>query len=111
MGAQRQKSSHLAGTELLSASGDMGRLYPRGHMGEGAEPPDWLQLIKTELLHAFTKAKYSCAGCALHKGVWMGLNLPSFDCVSANQTGVSYFSQRGLCGPGSDPVSWKQLRE
>lgn len=33
--AQRQKSSHLAGTELLPASGDMGRLYPRGHMGEG----------------------------------------------------------------------------
>ena len=74
---------------------------PKGPHGRRAEPPDWLQLIKTELLHAFTKAaKYSCAGCALQKGVWMGLNLPSFDCVSANQTHVSYFSQRGCVGLG-----------
>ena len=60
-----------------------------------------LQLIKTGLLHAFTKvAKYGCAGCALHKGVWVGLNLPSFDCVSADQTGVSHFSQRHYVGLG-----------
>ena len=33
--AQRQKSSHSGWHSLLPASGDMGRLCPRGHMGEG----------------------------------------------------------------------------
>ena len=79
---------------------------PKRPHGRRAEPPDGLQPIKTELLHAFTKAaKYSCAGCALHKGVWVGLNLPSFDCVPANQTGVSYFSQRHCVGLGWPYVS------
>lgn len=76
---------------------------PEGANGRRGEPPDWLQLIKTELLCTFTKdAKYSCAGCTLHKGVWVGLNSPSLDFVSANQRGVFfYFSQRHLCGLGA----------
>lgn len=34
-GSEAEITSHLAGTELLSASGDMGRLYPRATWEKG----------------------------------------------------------------------------
>lgn len=69
-------------------------------MGEEV-PAIWPQLIKTDLLCAFIKAaKYSCVGCALHKGVWVGLNSPSLPSVSATGEGSST-SYKGTIWPRS----------
>lgn len=61
---------------------------PKELSGRMGEPPDWPQLLKT-LNCTFTKAaKYSCAGCALNKVIWLTLALPTGEASSISHKGT-----------------------